>query len=164
MHANHARYRRRCPACRQGTGGARRPYRRKSTFRSCTPGPRKPTEGAQKTISSSERSPGTGVTRGDRHLGSHTEIERSGRRVVRSILDVNVIIALLDPDHAFHEQAHEWWAANEKSGWASCPITENGVVRIMSNPSYSGKTRFAPKDLIAQFQTFVRGTNHEFWP
>ena len=83
---------------------------------------------------------------------------------MRSILDVNVIIALLDPDHAFHERAHEWWAANEKSGWASCPITENGVVRIMSNPSYSGKTRFAPKDLIAQFQTFVRGTNHEFWP
>jgi len=83
---------------------------------------------------------------------------------VRSILDVNVIIALLDPDHAFHERAHEWWATNEKFGWASCPITENGTVRIMSNPGYSAKTRFTPNDLVTRLQTFATGTNHEFWP
>jgi predicted nucleic acid-binding protein len=55
---------------------------------------------------------------------------------MRALLDINVVIALLDPDHAFHEQAHAWWAAQAKLGWASCPIVENGIVHIMSNPGY----------------------------
>jgi hypothetical protein len=83
---------------------------------------------------------------------------------MRALLDVNVIIALLDPDHAFHERAHAWWAANMKRGWASCPLTENGVVRIMSNPGYSQKTRFTPGDLIDRLRKFARQSNHEFWP
>ena len=85
---------------------------------------------------------------------------------MRALLDINVIIALLDPDHAFHERAHEWWAANSKSGWASCPIVENGVVRIMSNPAYTPDSGppFAPADLIARLRTFAEATNHEFWP
>src|SRR6266699_2210499 len=83
---------------------------------------------------------------------------------MRVLLDVNVIIALLDPDHAFHERAHEWWAINAKSGWASCPITENGVVRVMSNPAYSSSAHFTPGDLISRLRTFARQTDHEFWP
>ena len=83
---------------------------------------------------------------------------------MRALLDVNVIIALLDPDHAFHERAHHWWAANSKHGWASCPLTENGVVRIMSNSGYSQKARFAPGDLIGRLQQFADQSNHEFWP
>ena len=81
-----------------------------------------------------------------------------------ALLDVNVIIALLDPDHAFHERAHAWWAANLKRGWASCPLTENGVVRIMSNPNYSAKMQFSPMDLIERLQKFAAQSNHEFWP
>jgi hypothetical protein len=83
---------------------------------------------------------------------------------MRALLDVNVIIALLDPDHAFHERAHDWWAANRKRGWASCPLTENGVVRIMSRPNYSGKTRFTHGDLIARLGKFAGQSDHEFWP
>ena len=83
---------------------------------------------------------------------------------MRSLLDVNVIIALFDPDHAFHERAHAWWAVNRSSGWASCPLTENGVVRIMSNPHYSAKARFTPSDLIGRLRQFADQTNHEFWP
>lgn len=83
---------------------------------------------------------------------------------MRALLDINVVIALLDPDHTFHERAHGWWAANAKRGWASCPITENGVVRIMSNPGYSRAARFTPVDLISRLQTFAEQTNHEFWP
>lgn len=83
---------------------------------------------------------------------------------MRALLDVNVVIALLDPDHAFHERAHAWWAAQAKSGWASCPIVENGVVRIMSHPGYSPGARFTPGDLIARLRTFATQTNHEFWP
>lgn len=83
---------------------------------------------------------------------------------MRALLDVNVVIALLDPDHAFHERAHDWWAVQAKSGWASCPIVENGVVRIMSHPGYSAKARFTPGDLISRLRTFATQTDHDFWP
>jgi toxin-antitoxin system PIN domain toxin len=83
---------------------------------------------------------------------------------MRALLDVNVIIALFDPDHAFHERAHSWWKGQMKFGWASCPLVENGVVRIMSHPNYSRSARFAPGDLVWRLQTFVEHTNHEFWP
>jgi toxin-antitoxin system PIN domain toxin len=83
---------------------------------------------------------------------------------MRALLDVNVIIALLDPDHAFHERAHDWWATNARRGWASCPLTENGVVRIMSNPSYSQKARFTSANLIGRLRQFSTQSNHEFWP
>lgn len=83
---------------------------------------------------------------------------------MRALLDINVIIALLDPDHVFHERAHEWWAADPEGGWASCPLTENGVVRIMSNPNYSSKTQFAPGELIERLREFAENSDHEFWP
>ena len=83
---------------------------------------------------------------------------------MRALLDINVVIALLDPDHAFHERAHAWWAAQAKLGWASCPIVENGIVRIMSNPGYTQGARFTPGDLNSRLRTFATQTNHEFWP
>jgi toxin-antitoxin system PIN domain toxin len=83
---------------------------------------------------------------------------------VRALLDVNVIIALLDADHVLHDRAHRWWAQHDRTGWASCPLTENGVVRVMSNPSYSSNATFPPGDLIARLQTFASHTDHEFWP
>lgn len=83
---------------------------------------------------------------------------------MRALLDANVIIALLDPDHAFHERAHVWWAANKQSGWASCPITENGVIRIMSHPGCSLKARFTPGHLLGQLRQFADQSDHEFWP
>jgi toxin-antitoxin system PIN domain toxin len=82
---------------------------------------------------------------------------------VRALLDINLLIALLDPDHIFHERAHVWWAANGDSGWASCPLTENGVVRIMCNPGYSQKIRLVPSELIRLLNTFAANSDHEFW-
>jgi uncharacterized protein len=83
---------------------------------------------------------------------------------VRALLDINVIIALLDPDHVFHDRAHLWWEAHAKKGWASCPLTENGVVRIMANLAYSDSVRFTPGDLIARLRAFAAQSDHEFWP
>jgi hypothetical protein len=83
---------------------------------------------------------------------------------MRALLDISVVIALLGPDHAFHERAHVWWAAQVNYGWASCPMVENGVVRIMSNPGYTQGARFTPGDLISRLRTFATQTNHEFWP
>jgi uncharacterized protein len=55
---------------------------------------------------------------------------------MRALLDVNVLIALLDADHSLHSRATQWFAKQVKHGWASCPITQNGCMRIMSHPSY----------------------------
>lgn len=82
---------------------------------------------------------------------------------MRALLDVNVIIALLDPDHSFHSRAHKWWQQHARSGWASCPITENGFVRVMSMPGYSQIVRFAPVQLIARLRAFTLETDHQFW-
>lgn len=83
---------------------------------------------------------------------------------MRALLDVNVLIALLDASHAFHRRSHEWWAKNSTRGWASCPLVENGVVRIMVNPAYSTARRFHAKEIIGALSEFVGATDHEFWP
>lgn len=82
---------------------------------------------------------------------------------MRALLDTNVLIALLDPDHVFHQRAHHWWNGQSQIGWASCPLTENGVVRIMSNPGYSRVAKFQPCDLIERLDLFANQSNHEFW-
>lgn len=82
---------------------------------------------------------------------------------MRNLLDINLLISLIDSDHVFHEKAHKWWAKHSREGWASCPITENGMVRVMSNPSYSKKVVFPPSDLISRLRRFTANTNHQFW-
>jgi predicted nucleic acid-binding protein len=69
----------------------------------------------------------------------------------------------LDPKHAFHKRAHTWWASNEKLGWASCPLTENAVVRIMSHPNYDPPYRFSVCSVIGQLRDFTQKTDHLFW-
>jgi toxin-antitoxin system PIN domain toxin len=82
---------------------------------------------------------------------------------VQSLLDINVLIALLDQDHAFHPRAHAWWK-KDRPQWASCPLTENGVVRIMASPNYSKARQFTVAELVSLLQTFTAATKHTFWP
>jgi uncharacterized protein len=81
---------------------------------------------------------------------------------VRALLDVNVLIALLDSDHASHECAMDWFSKHAQEGWASCPITQNGCTRIMSNASYPNPlpVQAVMKHLAHACQEDV----HEFWP
>ncbi len=55
---------------------------------------------------------------------------------MRALLDVNVLIALLDAAHVHHGLARRWFASHVEQGWASCPLTQNGCVRILSQPRY----------------------------
>jgi hypothetical protein len=55
---------------------------------------------------------------------------------MRALLDVNVLIALLDANHVHHHVATGWIGRNADAGWASCPLTQNGCIRIMSQPGY----------------------------
>ena len=80
-----------------------------------------------------------------------------------ALLDVNVLVALFDPMHAHHEAAHEWFAENRQLGWATCPLTENGMVRILSNPNYPGRMTTIG-DAIARLGTFRESGHHTLWP
>lgn len=78
----------------------------------------------------------------------------------RALLDVNVLLALLDRDHVDHERAREWLNAEISSGWASCAITENGFVRIISQPRYPNP--ISPSEAIVLLRRAC-GSHHRFW-
>jgi toxin-antitoxin system PIN domain toxin len=81
---------------------------------------------------------------------------------VRALLDVNVLIALLDSDHASHDSAINWFAKHAREGWASCPITQNGCIRIMSNLGYPNP--LPVRAVIEHLTDACRQDVHEFWP
>lgn len=83
---------------------------------------------------------------------------------MRALLDVNVILALLDFDHLCHGRAHDWWNLAKTSGWASCPLTENGVVRIMARSGYADPESYSPVEILSWLTQFARDADHEFWP
>ena len=80
-----------------------------------------------------------------------------------ALLDVNLLIAILDPTHVHHQLAHDWFAENRAGGWATCPATENGFVRILSL-SVPGRPAIAPAVLATHLQAMCSDAGHVFWP
>lgn len=80
----------------------------------------------------------------------------------RALLDINVLLALLDTDHADHVPARDWLNGEIGSGWASCAITQNGVVRIMSQSRYPSPV--APAVVADLLEQACATPHHEFWP
>jgi toxin-antitoxin system PIN domain toxin len=78
------------------------------------------------------------------------------------LLDVNVLIALVDGDHMHHEAAHRWFEAEGRHSWATCPLTENGVLRIVGDPRYpnSPGSPYVVAPLVKQLQ---KARGHTFW-
>lgn len=79
------------------------------------------------------------------------------------LLDVNVLIALIDPAHVQHELAHEWFSRVGKRGFATCPITENGIVRIVGHPKYPNSPG-PPSSVVQALVTLRALPGHHFWP
>ncbi len=81
----------------------------------------------------------------------------------RYLLDVNVLIALVDPRHVQHDAAHGWFAQRGHTSWATCPLTENGLLRIVSHPRYpnSPGTPASVGRLLAGLRALP---GHAFWP
>lgn len=80
-----------------------------------------------------------------------------------SLLDIDLLIALAWPSHLHHRPAHEWFAENSKFGWATCPITQCGFVRISSNPKIIAEA-VSPRIALATLRDIVALDNHIFWP
>jgi hypothetical protein len=81
---------------------------------------------------------------------------------MRALLDVNVLIALLDADHSLHVRATKWFVNHARAGWASCPITENGCMRIMSHPGYPNPVPV--RAVMERLREAGASSVHEFWP
>jgi toxin-antitoxin system PIN domain toxin len=81
---------------------------------------------------------------------------------VRALLDVNVLVALLDGGHLHHGLAMDWLAAHARKGWASCPLTQNGCLRILSLSAYPNPQ--PPARVAERLAAATADRSHAFWP
>jgi uncharacterized protein len=82
--------------------------------------------------------------------------------VTAYLLDINLLLALSDPLHIQHEPAHEWFAQKGRKSWATCPLTENGFVRIASHPQYPNRPGDV-RTVLDLLKRFCRAREHQFW-
>lgn len=78
------------------------------------------------------------------------------------LLDINLLLALSDPMHVHHESAHIWFAETGQRAWATCPLTENGFIRIASHPNYPNRPGDVPA-VLAIFRRLCEAPGHRFW-
>lgn len=81
-----------------------------------------------------------------------------------ALLDVNALIALVDSDHVGHEAMQRWFRMRYEDGWATCPLTENGMVRVLSQSAYRSGQR-TPAEVIGILSA-LKGAfpdSYEFW-
>lgn len=81
---------------------------------------------------------------------------------MRALLDVNVLVALLDADHVDHRRARAWLEHEIEHGWASCALTQNGLVRVLSQPRYPSPV--TPAEAADRLARAAASLHHEFWP
>jgi toxin-antitoxin system PIN domain toxin len=79
------------------------------------------------------------------------------------LLDVNVLVALMWPAHESHVVAQAWFTRNREHKWATCPLTEAGFVRIVSNPAFSPQA-VSPSQALEVFTASIAHPRHVFWP
>ncbi len=80
----------------------------------------------------------------------------------RALLDVNILLALLDSDHPDHIKATDWLGEYLPQGWASCAITENGFIRVITQHRYSSPV--SPAQAFSLLGNACGTEWHEFWP
>jgi uncharacterized protein len=81
---------------------------------------------------------------------------------MRALFDVNALLALVDKEHESQPKIRAWWTANKEGGWATCPITQNGFARIMSQPHYTNPA--VTMDAIQLLAIGLDAADHQFWP
>jgi toxin-antitoxin system PIN domain toxin len=79
------------------------------------------------------------------------------------LLDTNMLVALLWPSHAHHERAAKWFTRHRAKRWASCPLTESGFVRVVSNPAFS-RDAVTPQEAASVLALNTGAEDHVFWP
>lgn len=82
-----------------------------------------------------------------------------------ALLDVNALIALVDSEHVAHAAMQRWFTKHHRAGWATCPLTENGMVRVLSQAAYPSGQR-APAEVIQVLNALKMAFRnwYQFWP
>jgi toxin-antitoxin system PIN domain toxin len=78
------------------------------------------------------------------------------------LLDTNVLVALFWPSHADHARAVKWFVKHRERGWASCPLTESGFVRVVSSPAFS-RDAVTPREAAGLLTVNTAAADHLFW-
>jgi uncharacterized protein len=79
------------------------------------------------------------------------------------LLDANVLIALAWPEHEAHARVGRWFSSHSRAGWATCPITQSALVRILSNPAFS-PAALSVSNALSVLEANVKLPEHHFWP
>jgi toxin-antitoxin system PIN domain toxin len=82
---------------------------------------------------------------------------------VIALLDINVLLAMLWPRHIFFHHASRWFAAHRGAGWATCPMSEAGMVRLYAQPAVMG-VEISPQDALEVLEQTCAERDHVFWP
>jgi toxin-antitoxin system PIN domain toxin len=82
--------------------------------------------------------------------------------VKAALLDINILTALLWPTHEHHDAAHHWFGRRQGALWATCPLTQLGFVRLVSNPAFSSDA-LSPAEALALLGQNLAHPNHQFW-
>src|ERR1700712_3619442 len=156
-HAHDTDDRRRRSKCRQGDCRADQQDDRRGHVRSC---PMLPS--ATERSRRAQRHPAAARPKARRHRHRRYGQCSARRAAVTYLLDVNVLIALVDPAHVGHDAAHRWFTRTGSASWATCPITENGVIRIIGHPKYpnSAGSPAAAAPIVSRLRALP---GHRFW-
>jgi len=80
---------------------------------------------------------------------------------MKALLDINFLIALFDAAHVHHASAQAWLMEHRALGWATCPLTQNGCIRIFSQPSYP--TSLPIPEIARRLGQATAAQDHGFW-
>jgi toxin-antitoxin system PIN domain toxin len=79
-----------------------------------------------------------------------------------ALLDVNALVALAWPNHIHHQAAHAWFGAHRADGWATCPVTQAGFVRVSSNARVLPVAK-SPREAFAVLESMTNLPDHRFF-
>ncbi len=80
----------------------------------------------------------------------------------RNLLDLNVLIALTDPEHIHRRKAERWFLSTGKDNWGVCPLTESGFIRLTTNPAMQAGT-ITLERAIAILQALRAHPGYRYW-
>jgi len=80
---------------------------------------------------------------------------------MQALLNINLISALLDTEDAMHDAAQVCMGLHKSSGWARCVVTQNGFIRIMSQPAYP--TTQPTVEFSRRLSEACNHQTHYFW-
>lgn len=78
------------------------------------------------------------------------------------LLDVNVLIASIDPGHVAHNRVREWHRQLGPTTWATCPFTQAGFVRIVSNPHFHDQV-ISVREACELLASLTARPGHRYW-